>query len=87
MDLKVIDYKLGGLSGSDILIESPSAMSGIHIAEALGYLILERSPCPGQEPEPIHMHSFVPEQKKGGSYNYLTHVLFENIFWKVFPDK
>ena len=25
---------------------------------------------------------FVPEQKKGGSYNYLTHVLFENIFWK-----
>ncbi|KAJ3192425.1 Sterol 3-beta-glucosyltransferase [Irineochytrium annulatum] len=52
--------------GSDLLIESPSAMAGIHIAEALAF------------PHPFA----VTERHLGGSYNYMSYVLFEQILWK-----
>ncbi|CCH45812.1 sterol 3beta-glucosyltransferase [Wickerhamomyces ciferrii] len=67
---------------TDILIESPSAMGGIHIAEALNIPYLRAFTMPWTRTR-AYPHAFiVPEQKKGGSYNYLTHVLFENVFWK-----
>lgn len=69
-------------SDVDILIESPSAMSGIHIAEALGIPYFRAFTMPWTRTR-AYPHAFiVPNEKKGGSYNYLTHVLFENIFWK-----
>ncbi|RCK59095.1 Sterol 3-beta-glucosyltransferase [Candida viswanathii] len=68
--------------GSDILIESPSAMAGIHIAEALGIPYFRAFTMPWTRTRAYPHAFFVPDQKKGGSYNYLTHVLFENIFWK-----
>lgn len=68
--------------GTDILIESPSAMGGIHIAEALGIPYMRAFTMPWTRTR-AYPHAFiVPDQKKGGSYNYLTHVMFENIFWK-----
>ncbi|KAH3680236.1 hypothetical protein WICMUC_000417 [Wickerhamomyces mucosus] len=67
---------------TEILIESPSAMAGIHIAEALGIPYFRAFTMPWTRTR-AYPHAFiVPDQKKGGSYNYLTHVLFENIFWK-----
>jgi sterol 3beta-glucosyltransferase len=66
----------------DILIESPSAMAGIHIAEALQIPYFRAFTMPWTRTR-AYPHAFiVPDQKKGGSYNYLTHVLFENVFWK-----
>ncbi|SCW03056.1 LAFE_0G01970g1_1 [Lachancea fermentati] len=66
----------------DILIESPSAMAGIHIAEALGIPYVRAFTMPWTRTR-AYPHAFiVPDQKRGGNYNYLTHVLFENIFWK-----
>lgn len=68
--------------GTEILIESPSAMAGIHIAEALGIPYLRAFTMPWTRTR-AYPHAFiVPDEKKGGSYNYLTHVLFENVFWK-----
>jgi len=68
--------------GTDILIESPSAMAGIHIAEALNIPYFRAFTMPWTRTR-AYPHAFiVPDQKKGGSYNYLTHVLFENVFWK-----
>ncbi|KAH3674740.1 hypothetical protein WICPIJ_009472 [Wickerhamomyces pijperi] len=68
--------------GTEILIESPSAFAGIHIAEALGIPYFRAFTMPWTRTR-AYPHAFiVPEQKKGGSYNYLTHVLFENILWK-----
>lgn len=68
--------------GTDILIESPSAMGGIHIAEALGIPYMRAFTMPWTRTR-AYPHAFiVPDQKKGGSYNYLTHVMFENVFWK-----
>lgn len=66
----------------DILIESPSAMAGIHIAEALNIPYFEAFTMPWTRTR-AYPHAFiVPELKKGGSYNYFTHVMFENLFWK-----
>ncbi|QLQ78739.1 hypothetical protein HG537_0B00880 [Torulaspora globosa] len=66
----------------DILIESPSAMAGIHIAEALEIPYFRAFTMPWTRTR-AYPHAFiVPDQKRGGNYNYLTHVLFENLFWK-----
>lgn len=68
--------------GADMIIESPSAMGGIHIAEALGIPYMRAFTMPWTRSR-AYPHAFiVPEQKRGGSYNLLTHVMFENIFWK-----
>ncbi|CCD22213.1 sterol 3-beta-glucosyltransferase NDAI_0A00550 [Naumovozyma dairenensis CBS 421] len=66
----------------NLLIESPSAMVGIHIAEALNIPYFRAFTMPWTRTR-AYPHAFiVPDQKRGGNYNYLTHVLFENIFWK-----
>ncbi|CAI4046323.1 sterol 3-beta-glucosyltransferase SKDI_12G2250 [Saccharomyces kudriavzevii IFO 1802] len=66
----------------DILIESPSAMVGIHITEALQIPYFRAFTMPWTRTR-AYPHAFiVPDQKRGGNYNYLTHVLFENVFWK-----
>ncbi|CAN6657731.1 sterol 3-beta-glucosyltransferase [Trichomonascus vanleenenianus] len=68
--------------GTDVLIESPSAMAGIHVAEALGIPYFRAFTMPWTRTR-AYPHAFiVPEQKMGGSYNYLTYVLFDNVFWK-----
>lgn len=68
--------------GADILIESPSAMGGIHIAEALRIPYMRAFTMPWTRTR-AYPHAFiVPDKNRGGSYNYLTHVLFEAVFWK-----
>jgi sterol 3beta-glucosyltransferase len=68
--------------GADILIESPSAMGGIHIAEALGIPYMRAFTMPWTRTK-AYPHAFVvPDQNRGSSYNYLTHLMFERVFWK-----
>lgn len=68
---------------SDILIESPSAMCGIHIAEALGIPYFRAFSMPWTRTR-AYPHAFaVPEHKMGGAYNYITYVMFDNVFWKA----
>ncbi|KAK9455409.1 hypothetical protein V1511DRAFT_459278 [Dipodascopsis uninucleata] len=68
--------------GSDVLIESPSAMAGLHIAEALRIPYIRAFTMPWTRTR-AYPHAFaVPEQKMGGSYNYFTYVMFDNVFWK-----
>lgn len=75
-------WKVCSQLGLDLLIESPSAMAGIHIAEALEIPYFRAFTMPWTRTR-AYPHAFiVPDQKRGGNYNYLTHVLFENIFWK-----
>ncbi|KAG7662797.1 ATG26 [[Candida] subhashii] len=59
--------------GCDILIESPSAMAGIHIAEALVVPYFRAFTMPWTKSKAYPNAFFVPDQRKGGSYNYLTH--------------
>ncbi|KAG8628988.1 hypothetical protein KVT40_002853 [Elsinoe batatas] len=68
--------------GSDVLIESPSAMAGIHVAEALGIPYFRAFTMPWTRTR-AYPHAFaVPTHKMGGAYNYMTYVLFDNIFWQ-----
>lgn len=69
--------------GSDVLIESPSAMAGIHIAEALGIPYFRAFTMPWTRTR-AYPHAFaVPEHKMGGAYNYITYVMFDTVFWKA----
>ncbi|ODQ56617.1 UDP-Glycosyltransferase/glycogen phosphorylase [Saitoella complicata NRRL Y-17804] len=69
--------------GSDVLIESPSAMAGFHIAEALGIPYFRAFTMPWTRTR-TYPHAFVvPDHKMGGSYNYFTYVMFDNLFWKA----
>ncbi|THY99977.1 UDP-Glycosyltransferase/glycogen phosphorylase [Aureobasidium pullulans] len=68
---------------SDLLIESPSAMAGIHIAEALGIPYFRAFTMPWTRTR-AYPHAFgMQKSRMGGAYNYMTYVLFENIFWKA----
>lgn len=69
--------------GSDLIIESPSAMAGIHIAEALRIPYFRGFTMPWTRTR-AYPHAFaVPEHRMGGAYNYITYVMFDNIFWKA----
>lgn len=69
--------------GADLLIESPSAMSGIHIAEALGIPYFRAFTMPWTRTR-AYPHAFaVPSKKMGGAYNYMTYTLFDNMFWQI----
>ncbi len=69
--------------GSDLLVESPSAMAGIHIAEALGIPYFRAFTMPWTRTR-AYPHAFVmPEHKMGGAYNYFTYLMFDNLFWKA----
>lgn len=68
---------------SDVLIESPSAMAGIHIAEALGIPYFRAFTMPWTRTR-AYPHAFItPGQKMGGAYNYVSYVMFDNVFWKA----
>ncbi|SCV03061.1 LANO_0G01904g1_1 [Lachancea nothofagi CBS 11611] len=79
---KLLETSWSACQNLDILIESPSAMAGIHIAEALMIPYFRAFTMPWTRTR-AYPHAFiVPDQKRGGNYNFFTHVLFENIFWK-----
>ncbi|KAF2402344.1 hypothetical protein EJ06DRAFT_335003 [Trichodelitschia bisporula] len=72
---------------SDLLIESPSAMAGIHIAEALGIPYFRAFTMPWTRTR-AYPHAFaVPEYKMGGTYNYMSYVMFDSIFWKAIANQ
>jgi sterol 3beta-glucosyltransferase len=71
-----------GCQGSDVLIESPSAMAGIHIAEALQIPYFRAFTMPWTRTR-AYPHAFaVPEKKMGGTYNFFTYQMIDVVFWR-----
>jgi sterol 3beta-glucosyltransferase len=67
--------------GADLLIESPSTMAGIHIAEALEIPYFRAFTMPWTRTR-TYPHAFsVLEKKMGGGYNSITYMTFDTIFW------
>ncbi|KDQ13964.1 glycosyltransferase family 1 protein [Botryobasidium botryosum FD-172 SS1] len=65
---------------ADVLIESPSAMAGVHIAEALKIPYIRCFTMPWTRTT-AYPHAFMcPAVEMTGSFNYST-VLFDNVFW------
>ncbi|WWD19120.1 hypothetical protein CI109_103578 [Kwoniella shandongensis] len=68
---------------SDVLIESPSTMAGVHIAEALKIPYFRAFTMPWTRTS-AYPHAFmVPAFEMGPSFNYSTYVLFDNIMWRA----
>ena len=68
---------------TDLLIESPSAMAGSHIAEALNIPYFKAFTMPWTRTR-AYPHAFaIPSHKKGGTYNELSYFLFDQVFWKA----
>ncbi|KAH8120518.1 UDP-Glycosyltransferase/glycogen phosphorylase [Phellopilus nigrolimitatus] len=69
--------------GTDVLIESPSAMAGIHVAEALRIPYYRAFTMTWTRTR-AYPHAFaVPEHKMGGGYNYMSYVMFDQVFWRA----
>lgn len=69
--------------GTDVLIESPSAMGGLHIAEALAIPYFRAFTMTWTRTR-AYPHAFaVPERKMGGGYNYMSYVMFDQVFWRA----
>ncbi|KAK4699137.1 hypothetical protein P7C70_g7126, partial [Phenoliferia sp. Uapishka_3] len=69
--------------GADVLIESPSAIAGFHIAEALQIPYYRAFTMPWSRTR-AYPHAFaVPDHKMGGAYNYMTYTMFDQIFWRA----
>jgi len=78
---ELLDSAWKACQGADVLIESPSAMAGIHIAEALMIPYFRAFTMPWTRTR-SYPHAFaVPNHKMGGTYNYTTYVVIENLFW------
>ncbi|KAF9362517.1 Sterol 3-beta-glucosyltransferase [Mortierella sp. NVP85] len=67
---------------TDVLIESPSAMAGIHIAEALDIPYFRALPFPWTRTRAFPHPFAVPERNLGRGYNYMTYAMIEQVFWK-----
>lgn len=73
--------------GADVLIESPSAMAGIHIAEALEIPYFRAFTMPWTRTR-AYPHAFsVLEKKMGGGYNSITYITFDAIFWTAISSQ
>lgn len=69
--------------GTDVIIESPSAIAGIHIAEALRIPYYRAFTMPWTRTR-SYPHAFaVPSRRAGGNYNYMSYVIFDQVFWRA----
>ncbi|KAL7422545.1 hypothetical protein Q5752_003193 [Cryptotrichosporon argae] len=68
---------------ADVLIESPSAMAGVHIAEARRIPYFRAFTMPWTRTTAYPQAFMVPAFEMGPSFNYSTYVLFDNIMWRA----
>lgn len=78
----LMDSAWRACQNSDVIIESPSAMVGIHIAEALQVPYFRAFSMPWTRTRAFPHAFFVPNKKSGGTYNYMTYTLFDQLFWQ-----
>ncbi|KAJ7505356.1 glycosyltransferase family 1 protein [Mycena galericulata] len=66
--------------GADILLESPSAMSGVHIAEALNIPYFRTFTMPWTKTAEFP-HAFLSPPVEAPTFNSASYVLFSNVMW------
>ena len=79
----LLDTAWKACQGADLLIESPSAMAGVHIAQALQIPYFRAFSMLWTRTR-AYPHAFVvPKQKLGGNYNYLSYVVVDTFMWQA----
>ncbi|KAF7365254.1 Glycosyltransferase family 1 protein [Mycena venus] len=66
--------------GADVLLESPSAMSGVHIAEALNIPYFRTFTMPWTKTAEFP-HAFLSPPVESPTFNAASYVLFSNVMW------
>ncbi|KAF7314233.1 Glycosyltransferase family 1 protein [Mycena kentingensis (nom. inval.)] len=66
--------------GADVLLESPSAMAGIHIAEALNIPYFRTFTMPWTKTTDFP-HAFLSPPVEAPTFNSASYVLFANVMW------
>ncbi|KAK0527714.1 hypothetical protein OC842_004774 [Tilletia horrida] len=69
--------------GAEVLIESPSTMSGIHVAEGLGIPYFRAFTMPWTPTSAYPQAFSVPPFEMGASYNMCSYALFDSIMWRA----
>jgi sterol 3beta-glucosyltransferase len=69
-------------SNIDLLVGSPVAMAGYHIAEKLKIPFFASFPMPWTRTREFSHPFAISEYQLGGSYNYMSWILMENVLWK-----
>ncbi|KAI8068422.1 hypothetical protein BC940DRAFT_299044 [Gongronella butleri] len=69
--------------GTDVLIESPSAMIGVHMAEKLRIPYFRSFPMPMTRTRSFPHPFATPNRPKGRLYNDMTYVLFDHAVWRA----
>ncbi|KAI9486331.1 MAG: UDP-Glycosyltransferase/glycogen phosphorylase [Benjaminiella poitrasii] len=75
------------VQGTDIIIESPSAMVGIHMAEALRVPYFRSFPMPMTRTRSFPHPFATPNSPKGRLYNDMTYVLFDHAIWRAIASR
>ncbi|CEG67174.1 hypothetical protein RMATCC62417_03641 [Rhizopus microsporus] len=75
------------VQGTDVIIESPSAMVGIHMAEALGVPYFRSFPMPMTRTRSFPHPFATPNHPKGRLYNDMTYVLFDYAVWRAIATR
>ncbi|KAI8086740.1 UDP-Glycosyltransferase/glycogen phosphorylase [Halteromyces radiatus] len=73
--------------GTDVLIESPSAMIGVHIAEKLRVPYFRSFPMPMTRTRSFPHPFATPNSPKGRLYNDMTYVLFDHAVWRAISSR
>ncbi|OZJ03357.1 hypothetical protein BZG36_03000, partial [Bifiguratus adelaidae] len=68
--------------GSDVLIESPSAMVGVHMAEKLGIPYFRAFPMPWTRTRDFPHPFATPDSPRTKFYNDMTWVLVDHAIWR-----
>lgn len=63
-----------------MIIESPSAVAGLHIAEKLGVPYFSAFPFPWHQTSVYAAPLVAPKHKHGATYNLWTYKVLEHIF-------
>lgn len=80
---ELLDSCWTACEGTDLLIESPTAFGGIHVAEGRQIPYFSAFAFPWTKTR-TYPHPFgVAERHMGGSYNYMTFVMIEQVLWKA----
>ncbi|KAH8104667.1 glycosyltransferase family 1 protein [Cristinia sonorae] len=66
--------------GAQVLLESPYAMAGVHIAEALGIPYFRVCTMPWTKTTQFP-HPFISPPVETPKFNSMSYVLFDNVFW------
>ncbi|KAI7867158.1 hypothetical protein BDF14DRAFT_1882022 [Spinellus fusiger] len=84
---ELLDLTWKACEGTEMIIESPSAMVGIHMAEKLRVPYFRAFPMPMSRTRSFPHPFATPNSPKGRLYNDMTYILFDHAVWRAIATR